>query len=194
MSNRSPQGDFSRTRARIQRLRDAKLFGAWVSQLVGNRVLVRRSPDLECRPGDLFHFQLFGKDSSLLFPAEFVVETQDVLVFEIQKPPRQVASSESPRINVRGLIGRATVEASVIDLEIVDMSLEGMGALANEPIPQGTEVDIEVSGPPGTVTGKAHVRNCRETVVGGTYRIGFEVTAIDRTNQARWRSYFSEAA
>ena len=58
--------DFVGTRARFQRLRDARLFNGWIENFFGSKVEVTTSTEFPVEIGDEFRFEGFGHHLSLI--------------------------------------------------------------------------------------------------------------------------------
>lgn len=61
--------NLSNTRARFQRLSDAKLFSGWVRNFGKHSILVVTPKDVECAAGEEFMFQVYGPGKVAVFRA-----------------------------------------------------------------------------------------------------------------------------
>src|ERR1044071_2362903 len=97
---------FINTRARIQRLSDAKLFNGWVQQISPSSATINLKPGQDMHPGDNIHCELQGKNLTGVFTGTLLMQKGDVFHFEFDKPFKMRPSVEDVRFKIRGLSGK----------------------------------------------------------------------------------------
>lgn len=216
MSRISPR-DFVGTRARFQRMRDAKIFNGWIDNFFGNKLEVVTSSQFPVEVGDSFRFEGFGHHITMVFQCELesinaidaltggletLIEGSNAKVLEsygatfVLKVTGQIrfaASSEAVRIKVSNLPGSVLLGPKKIHAKAVDVSPGGLGMIVEEKIDVGTDVRVNLETNFGTLTGIFQVMYCVEDFRNaGYYRSGFKIKEMDRIERPRWDRFMRE--
>lgn len=178
---------FINTRARFQRLADAKFFAGWVKDFSTTSIHLTLSYDAELAPGEQFMFEVHGHSIAAVFPAELAVVSGDDLVFTIPQPLRLVSANEEARVFVREVSGILKGETMEVDVLVVDVSRSGAGLLAPLQLSAGERVTLELDTAQGTVVCCGEVRYCRpDSREWGQFRAGILLDDMGRIERARW--------
>ncbi len=210
--------DFVGTRARFQRLSDAKIFNGWVDQFYGNTVIVTTSADAPVELGDEFRVEGFGNQISVVFNAKLssadgvtsllhaaaavdgssarmLEPLKSTLKMVVTSPVRYSASQESVRYQVEGMFTGIAVNGEVISAFTVDVAPNGIGAVCKTEIEPGSATTIAIQTGLGPVKAEAVVRYCRaEKDREGYFRIGLMFTNMGRIERPRWERFVRELA
>lgn len=217
MSKISAQ-DFIGTRARFQRLRDAKFFHGWITGFFGNSVEVSTSTDAPVKIGDEFRFEGYGHHISVVFNGRLeevgeldimsdgivtaiagsnarVLEAKRIaLKLTVVSPVRFAASNESVRLKTEDRYTKVKVGIHELEAFTVDVSPNGVGIVLRHPLNPDDCVTASVETPVGVVTGMASVRYCRPDIDrDGFYRVGLMFIDLGRVERPRWERFLKNA-
>jgi hypothetical protein len=207
---------FENTRTTFQRLSDAKIFHGWIYQLNSAGVLVRLSAgSAQLNQDEECYFQVFGPQRNALFRAKLIEieDGDDTLLqpgvlsihgtgklyrFNYSGQVKMIETQDSARF-VNQCMNAAI---SCVDFEnmdepcpVIDVSTTGFSIMTSQAIERGREVRATIYTPLGRVDCKAAVRNCRpHPEVPGGFRIGFEITSMERIDEKRWQAVFRRIA
>ena len=178
---------FTNTRARLQRLSDARFFSGWVAGALGNHLSVRLAPGSELVLKD----RVFVSLASAEFGATFHAEVTGVMPSEtslmIEGTPKYGPATEDVRYCTASMAGCLASGSKRYPIEIGDISSKGLGGHVETEIARGTQVRFDIDGLYGQVGGTAEVRYCRaDPVQPGRFRIGLLIIEVGRIDQARW--------
>ncbi|HEY3780878.1 MAG TPA: PilZ domain-containing protein [Fimbriimonadaceae bacterium] len=185
---------FFNTRARIQRIRDAKLFSGWVRSFSGTTVVVTLNRDENVRPGESFVFQVQGPGSVAMFTAVLELAFGTELTLKLVSEVRFTKSEGSMRLLVEGMTGQLIYDEYELEVTILDLSENGAGVVTDESLEKGTGIQLIIDSPQGRVDCAGEVIYCRP-LDDNQYRIGMSIKPQNRVDTARWqRLLFSDAA
>jgi hypothetical protein len=176
------------TRARFQRLKDAKFFSGWVRDLTAADVLIQVTEPISTVPGELFLIQVHGRHQSALFKASLRVFADRELVFNIHHPIRFTKATESMRLLIDGMTGLVTAGTQEIEVLVVDLSEKGAGVLLPCGIEKNEAVTLRIDSSQGQIVCLGQVRYCKpDPQMPGQYRAGILLRPDNRVDQARWQ-------
>jgi hypothetical protein len=179
---------FINTRARFQRLTDAKLFSGWVRHFGKNTLVVSLTRDGVVKAGDIFIFQVFGPGSVAMFEATVSLAKGQEITLAITNDVRLIRSSEEMRVLVEGMTGTLLYELREHEIMFVDVSDKGAGVLSPRSIPKDATVELHIDTSQGKVICTGEIRYCKlEPKIPGQYRIGMRLTPQNRIDIARWQ-------
>ena len=179
--------DFINTRARLQRLSDAKFFAGWVKEFNTGSIILGLSTAAELNPGDEFMFEVHGQNAVAIFPAHLSIVSGDEYLFAIPKPLRIVGPTEEARVYVQDVSGILKGETMEVDVIVIDVSKKGAGVLAPLPLSAGERVTLTLETAQGPVNCTGEVRYCRpDAKMWGQYRAGVLLDDMGRIERARW--------
>lgn len=196
---------FVNTRARFQRLEDAKLFSGWITGLNAKSAVVTVAGPSDLHPGQHFLFHVFGPEVTAVFQARFEVRSGNLLAFGLEGPIRTRAGCEDMRIRIHGT--RATLYAAPLpqdefdemsiggcgekdpgielgSAQVVDVSSRGVGILVNLNFRKGDRLRIVLSTAWGPTECIAQVKYSKGE--GSLFRVGLSIEEIDRLNLGRF--------
>lgn len=196
---------FVNTRARFQRLEDAKLFSGWITGLSPKSAVVTVSGSSELRPGQHFLFHVFGPELTAVFEARFEVRSGNLLAFGLESPIRTRAGSEDMRLRIHGT--RATLYSAPLpqeefdemssgpsgeadpgvelgNVQVVDVSSRGVGIVGTLNFMKGDRLRVVLDTPWGNTECLAEVKYSKPE--GKLYRAGLAILEIDRLNHGRF--------
>lgn len=179
---------FRNTRARFQRLRDAKLFSGWIRNFNGPTVVLTLARAAELQPGDEFMFQVFGHGTMAMFRAELSLQAGDQLTFQVIGPTQYRRSKEDMRLLADGITGVLTCDGFDIDVIFVDLSVKGAGVICGQQLTKGSAIELRIDSSQGPIlcTGEV-VYSKRMSLNDFQFRVGLSVTPRGRIDLARWQ-------
>ncbi len=180
------------TRARFQRLGDAKLFNGWVHDIKNESLLIRCEEECTLAPGDRLLFEVAGLNESLIFEARFRDNASGLHAFDISTVRRHFKAQETIRLAVSNMEITIFADSEQVQAIVKDISPNGLGVVLDKAIQKGEIVQIALSTSHGSIESKAEVRYCRS--VGGQFRIGLQFTDMARIDKGRWIRLFEGAA
>lgn len=211
--------DFVGSRARFNRMRDAKIFNGWVLDFAGNQIELSTSTDAVVEIGDEFRVEAFGNNISMVFNAEIEdigtisLETCDVVKESSSAQVKVVSakqvtfrmrlvgqvkyswSAESRRKRVDDLKCEVSYKGKELNCIVVDVSQQGLGVISTKKFESGEEFDVAISTKLGPVKGKATVRYCRpDADRPDHFRLGLLLEAMGRVDGPRWARFVEQAA
>jgi hypothetical protein len=198
MLHRAPSdslaGRFNNTRARFQRLGDAKLLYGWVQEVTEQKVVVEIDSEVSLQVGDQFQFDLIGFSRRVMFQAALVAATNGRYGFRLTSRPQFAAVSESVRVSLRGV--GVTIESpdGPKTATVLDASPGGMGLLLDEKPSAGEEMTLRFNTSPETITARVVVRYARPTPDGKRFRAGVQILEMNRIDRGRWMKLFEGLA
>jgi PilZ domain len=178
---------FFNTRARVQRIRDAKLFSGWVRSFSGTTLVATLSREAQVTPGETFVFQVQGPGSVAMFTAVLELAFGMELTLNLISEVKFVKSDGTMRLLVEGMTGQLIYENYEIDVTILDLSENGAGVVTDEALEKGTGIQLVIDSPQGRVDCSGEVIYCRRLEVGNQYRIGMSIKPQNRVDTARWQ-------
>lgn len=177
---------FINTRARFQRISDAKFFAGWVRDFNASSIIVALSTDAGLHPGDKFIFEVHGQRAGATFPAELMVISGEEYLFSIPQQLRLTTPREEARVFVKDIAGILQGDLVEVDVVVLDVSQRGAGVLAPTPLTVGDKVTLTVETAQGSVNCTGEVRYCRADKAWGQYRAGLLLDEMGRVERAKW--------
>ena len=137
--------------------------------------------------GEIVVGEVSGRENRALFDAVVSKCVEDVVQLEFRRTPRYEPARESSRTRVRNVCGTLSYQGESVDVDVLDVSVGGVGFSTYAPIPVGAEVKLSLDTPHGPVKVSGQVRYCRSDPQRmGLYRAGAMVTEMGRLDRARW--------
>lgn len=211
--------DFVGTRARFQRLRDAKLFAGWIEDFYGNLVTISTNTNFAVEIGDEFRFEGFGNKVSIVFNAKLqavgqldsmaeakvtsvdgtnvkIVEAKrSKLELSVSSPVRLAASQESLRMQTNEVFVQISESERDYTGFVIDVGQQGIGLVSQFKLNARASVRVVMDTRLGPIEALGQVRYCLpDKDRDGMNRIGIMFTDMDRVHRPRWDRYLSEAA
>jgi hypothetical protein len=175
------------TRARFQRLSDAKLFSGWVRTFDNDSIIVVSNNDTQCKPGDEFVFQVYGPGKVFLFRGLLEAQYGRELSLKVSSTVQQTAAKEEMRLLTDGVSGTLIGEGQEVEVMVLDISAGGAGVVTAFYLSKDTPVELHLASPAGPIAVKGEVKNCREAEgMRSQYRVGISITPVTRIDSARW--------
>lgn len=178
---------FLNTRARLQRLSDAKFFSGWVGGFMGSHLSMKFQSASELVTGDRVFVTICSAQCSSTFQAVVIARSPLETTLLLETPPKYGPVTEDVRYACEAMGGALLQGSKRYEFEIGDISEKGLGGFVDAEIARGTKIGFEIEGLYGKVAGQAEVRYCRaDNQKGGRYRIGLLIVEVGRIDQARW--------
>ncbi|MBL8086772.1 MAG: PilZ domain-containing protein [Chthonomonas sp.] len=184
------------TRARCQRIEDARLLRGWVVEFDQQLIVLRFDADRQLAVGERVAFELQGSSNNVFAIGEVESLEDDLVRFKLTSNLRLTSPTESVRFQATrfGIFCDLTHGDQKYDMDVQDISSSGVGLVGLLNIERGTVVDIAVHSAHGTVTGKGEVRYCKPEDSHGRFRLGIKLHIEDRISRGRWLRLFPNAA
>lgn len=184
------------TRARLQRMGDAKFFSGWVKEISDTELWLRTSGELPVTVGEKYVVQLFGTGFSAIIKLKLSVTMGNLLGFAITATPMEISSDESARVAVSGMLGTLMADGTApCEVTVLDMSVQGVGLLSPISVDRGAQVILDLVGRGGSISAEGEVRYCRpDPQTEGYFKVGVKIRSLQRIDQARWNQMLTEAA
>jgi len=190
------EGGYKDTRVRLQRVADAKFFSGWIVEMTGKDAAVRLNDCETMDPGDIIVGEVSGRENRALIDAKVSKIVDDLVHFEFRRTPRYEVARENARTVVRNVTGSLNFQGEVVDVQVLDVSVSGIGFLTYAPLPAGSIVKLSLETAHGPLKVSGEVRYCRSDATRfGLYRAGALITEMGRLDRARWNkmNYLVEA-
>jgi len=185
----------SNTRARFQRLRDAKIFSGWVRTFSENNVVVVTPKDMEYETGDTFVFQVYGPGNIAVFRAVMEYCSGNVLSLRLASTVHFATQTEDMRLLLEGTTGVLMSEGCNFDVMLVDVSARGAAVLSSGQLDKGAPIELHIDSNLGQVVVKGEVKYCRKAEgMQDQYRIGMSLKPDNRIDSARWQQILAAEA
>lgn len=183
------------SRARCQRIEDAKLFRGWVKQIGESELELTFEGGCELAVGERVAAELQGHQQNCFLIGEVTQTNGAKVEFKLTSGLRITAPTESVRFQAArfGLFCDLTVDSETYDMEVADLSTGGVGLVSTTAIAKGKIVNLALHTSGGTAQGMGEVRYCKP-IDDGHFRIGIKLHFDDRLSKARWIKQFPNAA
>ena len=181
------------TRARMQRLRDAKFFSGWVVSASSDLLEIHIAGSHVLSGGDRFSVEVNGKAKAMVFECELKSQKSTVVSLSICCGPRPVQATEAPRIKKSGVSARVSHGSKVHETSVIDVSESGVAFSSMAEIPKGTEVSmLVVSGDVQLLISGVTTYSRADTSQPGRHRIGVHLKDLDRQTEKLWFNFVNE--
>lgn len=203
--------NFVGTRARFQRLSDAKLFTGWIESAEGNDLEVSTLTNSAVTPGDEFRIEGYGHKVSMTVTARLKeigkldlatearicgIEGTTAKIVEAKRirlkmvacaPTRFAATEESLRIKVPLFPVKTIQGGTTTEGYCVDIGPQGFGMVSTGRLCPGEPVTADIVTPNGVVSCAGEVRySLEDRDREGMYRSGIEILSMERRMAPRW--------
>ncbi len=185
---------FANTRTRIQRMRDARFFSGWMKDLsnVSARVALKGCPAIEV--GEKFMVECHGKEKIAMFQAELSGISGEDAVLSVIGQVTYRPTSESARVTVHSVTGTIKFDGMSTEVEVVDVSENGMGLISAQSLTRGEIVEAILCSPCGEICCAGEVRYCKpDPDQFGKFRVGLALEPLDRLAGARWKRLYDSS-
>ncbi len=165
--------------------------------MTGKDATIRLNDFETMEVGNIVVGEVSGRENRALIDAIVTKAVEDLVHFEFRRTPRYEVTRENSRTVVRNVSGTLNFQGEVVDVTVLDVSINGMGFLSYAPLPVGGTVKLSLETPHGPVKVSGEVRYCRsDTHRFGLYRAGALITEMGRLDKARWNkmNYLVESA
>jgi len=174
---------FISTRAKLESVSDpTNQFFAWVADVKGSRLHLKVDNGPKIDPGSVFSIQLSSNRSSSNFDIEFMGMESGNCVFHMPELIRMEPPIEQARR--RAGVKTATIKATDVIVDVIDVGPKGIGILASESYDSETELDLVLDTVLGDIQLSAKVVYSRFEETG--FRTGLTISKIGRIDEARW--------
>lgn len=183
------------SRARCQRIEDAKLFRGWVKTVSETELELTFEGGCELVVGERVAAELQGHQQNCFLIGEVTNTSGTKVEFKLTSGLRLTAPTESVRFQAArfGLFCDLTVDGETYDMEVADLSTGGVGLISPVALPKGKVVNLALHTSSGTAQGMGEIRYCKP-MEGGTFRAGVKLHFDERLSKARWIKQFPNAA
>jgi hypothetical protein len=189
------QKTLSNTRARFQRLKDAKLFTGWIRSFRKNNFVVVTPKEYEGAISDEFIFQVSGPGNVAVFRAILDYCHGNELVLRLVSEIRFTSAAEDMRLLIEGTSGALVSDGCEFEVLVVDVSATGAAVIASVELKKGDPVELRIDSTLGQVMVKGEVKYCRSAEgQSNQFRIGMSLTPDNRVDSARWQRLLSSEA
>ncbi len=186
--------EFAQTRARMQRLSDARFFAGWVHSASNGEIIVEMNATDGLAPGQVFLVQAFGQEACAMFEATARLIADKRVVLRIGGSIRFLEPGEEARLRVKGVSAEVSIDDMAVEAVLADMSQNGVGIATSDPLPKGQRVSIQFETPLGKIESNGEVRYCSQSGLDDGFRVGVRLDKMDRLNRARWIRLLSDKA
>ena len=194
MRNNGSLSQFVSCRLRLQRARDAKIMNGSLVSWKGQCVIVRLIDNHEISAGDSFIAEVHGPSSKIIFSAHFLNKIGDQVELGINGDIRQYAASELARIKLPGVPALVKWDGHESEVQIMDISKEGVGLLGFDPIDRNAMVEITIGSGSDAFDYKAQVRYCRDSPdFVGRVQVGLRLDLSSRLAAGKWTQQFEQS-
>ncbi len=172
-------------RCRMQRLRDSKILYGWVINYDKKACSIRLAgKNLEFQYDDKFNVDIFGQDTTATFQGTLLSVTDALLHVQIASVIQYRSATENVRVIVTNGVGKMTVGEERMEVEVLDISENGVALSSPEPVPSKSRIRLVMQIAGNSIQVFAEVAYCRKNVpTEGIYRIGAKFTEVDRINR-----------
>ena len=140
--------------------------------------------------GDLFFCEAHTYSSRVSFKAtiERTIGTgaSKRYVMRLKTEPNVVPGTENPRFRVPSFPGTFEVGDIKKQINMIDVSVAGLGALCDDEFSRGESGDISLNTPCGMVEAKVEVMHCTHLTEIDQFRLGFSIKGISRETAESW--------
>ncbi len=185
---------FVNTRTRMQRLRDAKFYYGWIKELtnVNARAILNNNPTIDI--GDKFLVEVHGKEKVAIFQAQVSGHAGDDVLLTVIGNVDYRDATESARVSVANVSGVADHDGLEIEIVVQDVSANGMGVIAAQPMRKGTRIRSILHTAFGEIQCTGEVRHAKpDADQFGRFRVGIALDEFDRLASARWKRLYDSA-
>ncbi len=165
--------------------------------MTGKDATIRLNDSETMDVGDIVVAEVSGRENRALIDAQVTKAVEDLVHFDFRRTPRYEETRENSRTVVRNVTGTLNFQGEGVDVNVLDVSENGIGFLTYAPLPTGSTVKLSLDTPHGPVKVSGEVRYCRSDATRwGLYRAGAVITEMGRLDRARWNkmNYLVEAA
>lgn len=204
--------DFVGNRARLQRMRDAKLINGWVEGFFGNTLKISVDSGVKMERGDQFRMEIFGEkllvscDVALhsieLGSVSGAVNGSNAMEFKpssvdlnmvVTSQVKFTHSEESARYKLDGTQVVILEEKKYIGAVLIDVSKNGIGITCEKEFERDEEIAVRLSTHLGDIRSKGTIRYCREDREReGCFRMGIQFIDMGRLDASRWSRFLTE--
>ncbi len=208
MVNQPPQSSteiFINGRARLTRIRDAKICNCWVRDLSLTTIRLGLKDQVSLEFDDVYMVEVFGIGVRARFEAKVTrrrtveqeaaaqeeadAPTDEWIEFEFEliSPFEAAPSSEPARFQVANLVAVLNGDSQNFAAPVVDIAPKGIAVICPKEIQKGTELKVMINTRLGPVEVHGEVRYSRSTPKSGNqFRVGIQFTSLGRVDQGRW--------
>ncbi len=185
---------FARTRARLQRLSDAKIFSGWVSTINDHEAVLRINGENNLRVEDQLFVQAFGDGVTAQFTGLVERAHCQTVTLSYASAIKAIPTKEEVRLKTSLILGEIDASGFKLEFQVVDVSRGGIGIVTKLPLVKGAVVSVAIHEHIAELQCTAEVRYCRP-IEGdeGAFRAGLRLNELDRINQARWNRIVENA-
>lgn len=186
---------FIRTRTRMQRLSDAKLFSGWVVSMSPYEVVVRVNDQNFTKLDDRIFVQAFGDKVTGTFTGRVVSTRNQTVTLAFETSLKTIKANEELRLKTDLMLGEIDAAGFKLEFQLVDISSSGLGVITKLPLVKGGTVRFSVMVDGSELASEAEVRYCRPIESDqGQFRVGLKIKDPDRVCQARWHRFIDSLA
>lgn len=206
----SAKEEFVGTRARLQRLNDAKMFNGWIEAFFGEHLRITITSNRPISLGERFHIEAIGARGTMSCQVEVVdyesgvpnsvSETAAVAVtmnlgLRLLTPMLVRASVEEVRYKLNELQFCFDFEGEMVSAVAIDGSAGGIGAFSQVELPTGLRTSVLIPTNHGEIRATVEVRYCRpDARKKNLRRLGLKFVDLDRLSRTKWEQFLREAA
>lgn len=200
----SSREDFINARARLTRVRDAKIVYGWIEDLSDQNLHLKLHSNDPIDFDEEFIIEVSGVLSSIRFGAvlcrrielptaerpeegEAASSVVHLHEFRLNSEIQSTDSIQAPRFQAANMRAALTICGEVRILPIEDVAPGGIGAYSDQELQPGTCGHISIPTRLGPVEGAGEVRYCRAVPdQPGKWRVGIQFQKMGRVDRGRW--------
>lgn len=178
------------TRARVQRLRDGKLFGGWILRDVSGGISVAMTGH-KLEVGDVCSIQSFGWHSRVTRGICILVTDEEVS-FRLEGQEIVRASAFEPRVSRKNLMAMIRTADALIPAEVCDISPNGLSLACDRKIGKGETLLLNIRVGDDVLRISVIVANVRTE--DEQTRLGVKITGMNTADYDTWQALFEKIA
>lgn len=188
--------NYEGTRARCQRIEDAKLFRGWIRSFDENEIQVQFEEKVPLAPSERMAFELQGITQNIFVLGEVIEINDQVGHFRLTSSLRLSTPTESVRFQATrfGIFCDLEYEGEIYDMDVSDISSGGIGLTGAVDLPKGKSVKLQLHTSAGAAQAIGEVRYSKPGSEEGQFRVGLKLYFEDRISKGRWAKLFPTAA
>lgn len=182
----------ARTRARLQRIRDLKIFHAKAMFIDEKFCQLQVAGALEkFRPGDQFMLEVHGPKHKIMVSGALTGFEEKSIRLKLNDDMKVLPLSEQARFTTKGFTCSIVLESGDKITGVVDdISVTGIGIILPDEVEIGTKISILVKHKNQAVQVTGMVKYCRELNDGiGSLRVGCSLFPLERLDAAVWLAW-----
>lgn len=187
---------FAGTRARFQRVTDARIYNGWTVEFTEYFVILNTESAVAIEKGDEFHIEIMGKNHRAICRAVLIETAAQKLTFRVVGAPQTTKAHEGVRLVAKNIGAKLKFEDTEAEADVLDIAPSGVGLNLPFRVSRGDLCKVVLTTQTGEIDFEGEVRYCRalEDTDPEQFRVGVQFKDIDRIQRARWLQQFANVA